>query len=136
MAVGLGGNARILAAIAALRLTFGAMNAYYAGAARLGAALGRDGALPTWLARGSQAGQVPRRSLAVNALMSFACLGIVVATGFGAKPLVLLTTGSFVCAFGIAAALRLLPKLSASRSGCPFSGAWVLGWFADVGVGG
>jgi amino acid efflux transporter len=112
MAVGLGGNARILAAIAALLLTFGAMNAYYAGAAKLGSALGRDGALPAWLSRGSQAGEVPRRSLGINALLSFLALGIVVVTGVGAKPLVLLTTGSFVTVYavGLAAALRLLPR--------------------------
>ena len=54
-----------LAAAAALLLTFGTMNAYYAGAAKLGAALGRDGALPAWLAAGASAGEVPRRSLAV-----------------------------------------------------------------------
>jgi amino acid efflux transporter len=41
------------------------MNAYFAGAAKLGAALGRDGALPAWLARGDSAGEAPRRSLAV-----------------------------------------------------------------------
>ncbi|GAA2561124.1 amino acid permease [Winogradskya consettensis] len=136
MAVGLGGNARILAAIAALLLTFGAMNAYYAGAAKLGAALGRDGALPSWLARGSQAGQVPRRSLAVNALMSFVSLGVVVATGFGAKPLVLLTTGSFVTvyAFGIAAALRLLPKRSAGRAAAFAAMAAVLVLLAMTGI--
>lgn len=112
MAVGLGGDARILAAVAALLLTFGAMNAYYAGAAKLGAALGRDGALPAWLSRGSQAGEVPRRSLAVNAGMSFVALAVVVAAGVGAEPLVLLTTGSFVTVYavGAAAALRLLPR--------------------------
>src|SRR5574342_736757 len=59
MATGLGGSARWLAAGAALLLTLGAMNAYYAGSAKLGAALGRDGALPVWLARGSMAGEVP-----------------------------------------------------------------------------
>jgi amino acid efflux transporter len=59
------GDVHLLAAAAAILLTLGAMNAYYAGAAKLGAALGRDGALPGWLARGSSAGEVPRRSLAV-----------------------------------------------------------------------
>ena len=32
----------------------GAMNAYFAGGSRLGAALARDGALPAWLARGGE----------------------------------------------------------------------------------
>ncbi|MEU8279324.1 APC family permease [Microbispora bryophytorum] len=118
MAVGLGGNARWLAAAAAVLLTLGAMNAYYAGAAKLGAALGRDGALPGMLAEGSVAGEVPRRSLAVNSAMSFAALAIVVATGVGSRPLVLLTTGSFVAvyAIGVTAAIKLLPRRSLGRA--------------------
>ncbi|MBX6386484.1 MAG: amino acid permease [Microbispora sp.] len=114
MAVGLGGNARLLAAVAAVLLTVGAMNAYYAGAAKLGAALGRDGALPGALASGSVAGEVPRRSLAVNSALSFAALAIVVVTGVGTRPLVLLTTGCFVTvyAIGVAAAIKLLPRRS------------------------
>ncbi|GAB3895343.1 hypothetical protein GCM10027612_47960 [Microbispora bryophytorum subsp. camponoti] len=118
MAIGLGGNARWLAAAAAVLLTLGAMNAYYAGAAKLGAALGRDGALPGRLAEGSVAGEVPRRSLAVNSAMSFAALVVVVATGVGSRPLVLLTTGSFVAvyAIGVAAAIKLLPRRSLGRA--------------------
>ncbi len=113
-AVALGGDARWLAAAAALLLTFGAMNAYYAGAAKLGAALGRDGALPAWLTRGSVAGEVPRRSLTVNAVLSFLALFAVLAAEVGPRPLVLLTTGSFVTVYavGVAAALRLLPRRS------------------------
>lgn len=123
MATGLGGNARVLAAGAALLLTLGAMNAYYAGAAKLGAALGRDGALPPWLARGSQGGEVPRRSLAVNAAMSMVALLVVVAVGVGTRPLVLLTTGLFtsVYAFGIAAAVRLLPRGSRAWAAAVFA---------------
>ncbi|MFI7638837.1 APC family permease [Nonomuraea sp. NPDC049400] len=118
MARGLGGGARWLAAGAALLLTLGAMNAYYAGAAKLGAALGRDGALPGVLARGSVAGEVPRRSLAVNSALSFAALAVVVAVGVGPEPLVLLTTGSFVAvyAYGVAAAIKLLPRRSKGRA--------------------
>lgn len=112
MARGLGGPARQLAACAALLLTLGVMNVYYAGAAKLGAALGRDGALPARLSRGSGAGEVPRRSLAVISALSFAALAAVTLTDTGTKPLVLLTTGSFttVYAVGVAAALRLLPR--------------------------
>ncbi|GAA3150305.1 amino acid permease [Planomonospora alba] len=112
MAAGLGGNARIPAAAAALLLTFGTMNAYYASAAKLGAALGRDGALPRWLARGSVAGEVPRRSLGAVAALSFLAMGAVAVSGTGPEPLVLLTTGSFVAVYavGTAAALRLLPR--------------------------
>ena len=98
-------------------LTLGAMNAYFAGGAKLGAALARDGALPAWLARGSSAGEVPRRSLAV--VTGLACVSLVVvgAVRRRAGAVVLLTTGSFVLVYvlGTAAAIRLLPKRSWSR---------------------
>ncbi len=115
-AVALGGDVRWLVAGAALLLTFGAMNAYYAGAAKLGAALGRDGALPAWLARGSVAGEVPRRSLAVTATLALLALGATLVTGLDTHSLVLVTTGSFstVYVIGVAAALRLLPRRSAA----------------------
>jgi len=111
LALGLGGRIEVLAALAALLLTLGAMNAYFAGAAKLGAALGRDGALPAWLASGSSAGAVPRRSLAVVSALAGLSLCLTAAAGSGPAPLVLLTTGSFVAvyALGAAAALRLLP---------------------------
>ena len=109
--------ARALAALAAVLLTLGTMNAYYAGAAKLGAALGRDGALPAWLAAGSEAGEVPRRSLAVLSGSAAVSLAAVTLAGVGVRPLVLLTTGCFVLvyALGTAAAIRLLPKGSTAR---------------------
>ena len=110
LALGLGGRTQVLTALAALLLTLGAMNAYFAGAAKLGAALGRDGALPAWFASGSSAGTVPRRSLAVVSGLAGLSLCVAAAAGSGPAPLVLLTTGSFVAvyALGAAAALRLL----------------------------
>jgi amino acid efflux transporter len=117
MARGLGGGARPLAALAAVLLTLGTMNAYYASAAKLGAALGRDGMLPGWFARGSTAGETPRRSLGfISALAMLALLAVTV-TDVGARPVVLLSTGSFVAvyAIGVAAAIRLLPRRSAGR---------------------
>src|SRR3954447_13428512 len=57
MAVGLGDQARVVTSVAAVLLTLGAMNAYYAGGSRLGVALARDGALPQWLAKGGEAGR-------------------------------------------------------------------------------
>jgi amino acid efflux transporter len=117
LAVGLGGPARIVTAAVAVLLTLGAMNAYFAGAARLGAALGRDGALPAWFARGSSAGEIPRRSLATVAALSGLALAIVAATGLSARAPVQLTTGSFVLVYVLstAAAVRLLPRRSWSR---------------------
>lgn len=112
MARGLGGGARVLAAVAAVLLTAGTMNAYYAGAANLGAALGRDGALPGGLAAGSAPGRTPRRSLAVVSGLGFVSLLTTTLAGVGTQPLVLLTTGSFVAVYavGVGAAVRLLPR--------------------------
>jgi amino acid efflux transporter len=117
MAHGMGGGARHLAAGAALLLSFGTMNAYFAGAAKLGAALARDGALPAALGGGSVAGEVPRRSLLLLTVLAGLSLGAVTVLDVGPVPLVMLTTGSFaaVYAVGVAAAFRLLPRGSAGR---------------------
>jgi amino acid efflux transporter len=115
LAIGIGGPAKGIGAILAVLLTLGVMNTYFAGAAKLGAALGRDGALPAWLAHGSQAGEIPRRSLLVTSVLAVGCFVVVAVTGVGAGPLVLLTTGAFVAvyALGAAAAIKLLPRRSA-----------------------
>jgi amino acid efflux transporter len=136
MAVGLGGSARVPAAIAALLLTFGTMNAYYAGTAKLGAALGRDGALPGWLSEGSVAGQVPRRSLALVAGLSLIGLSLVVGSGIGTRLLVLFTTGLFVTVYavGMAAAVRLLPAGSLVRAVAMVALAAVLALAMMTGV--
>ena len=112
LAIGVGGPVRKITAIIALLLTLGTMNAYFAGAAKLGAALGRDGALPAWLARGSSVGEVPRRSLAVVATLGGAGLAVMAVTGTAPRVMVLLTTGCFVLVYliGTASALRLLPR--------------------------
>jgi len=114
LALSLGGPAKIVAALVALLLTFGVMNTYHAGAAKLGAALGRDAALPAWLAQGSEAGTIPRRSLGLTLALGLTGLAIVAVTGVGTGPLVLATTGSFVAVYavGVAAAVRLLPHRS------------------------
>ncbi|WP_203905581.1 APC family permease [Virgisporangium aliadipatigenens] len=112
LAVGLGGGAQVITTVAALLLTLGAMNAYFAGISRLGAALGRDGALPAWFARGSAAGEVPRRSLAVVAGLSLAALAAVASVGAGPRLSVQITTGSFILIYvlGTASAVKLLPR--------------------------
>ncbi|MQY34496.1 hypothetical protein SRB17_24650 [Streptomyces sp. RB17] len=97
-APGIGGTVHVPAAAAAVLLTLGTMNAYFAGAARLGAALGRDGALPARIDRGGSVGEVPRRSLAV-------------VTGPSGLALAAIALGD-----GTAAALRLLPRGSPPHS--------------------
>src|SRR4051794_38714204 len=68
LVLGFGDAARPVTTVVAVLLSVGAMNAYFAGGARLGAALARDGSLPRWLAHGSTAGEGPRRSLAGGTL--------------------------------------------------------------------
>jgi amino acid efflux transporter len=114
MAVAVGESARIITAVVAVMLTLGAMNAYYAGGSRLGAALARDGALPRWLAKGSGAGEVPRRSVVAITVMASLSLAVAAALGLGLPPLMLLATGCFTLVYvlGTGAALRLLDRWS------------------------
>jgi amino acid efflux transporter len=112
LAAGIGGQVRAVTAVVAVLLTFGAMNAYFAGGSRLGAALARDGALPIGLARGSGTGQVPRRALALVAAQSLGWLVVGEVLHLGLTPLMLLATGCFTLVYvlGTAAAVRLLPR--------------------------
>lgn len=112
LAAGVGGSVRVVTALVAVLLTVGAMNAYYAGGSRLGAALARDGALPVALARGSGPGEVPRRSLALVAGQSMAWLVAAEVLHLGLTPLMLMATGCFTLVYvlGTGAAVRLLPR--------------------------
>ncbi|WP_211369917.1 APC family permease [Nonomuraea turkmeniaca] len=105
--IGLGGAARPVTGVVAVLLTFGAVNTYIAGAARLGAALARDGALPGWFAVGGEPGRVPYRSLGLLAVL---CLPVLV----WAVDLDLLMRATSAClaavtAAGVVAAVRMLP---------------------------
>ena len=122
LAIALGDQARVVTAVVAVLLTLGAMNAYFAGASRLGAALAREGALPGWLAPGAGVGEVPRRSVVVIAAASTLSLLVTSVLDLGLTPLMLLATGCFTVVYllGTASALRLLPR---------WSGAW---WTAAV----
>ncbi|GAB3433128.1 APC family permease [Flindersiella endophytica] len=135
LAVGLGDPARALTAVVALVLTLGTMNAYFAGAAKLGAALGRDRALPAWFAHGSAAGQVPRRSLFVIAGLAFGSLVVTTVVRLDLTKLVLLTTGSFVLVYVLstAAAIRLLPAGGWARRAAAVAFVSVLSLFATTG---
>lgn len=119
LALGFGEPARGATTVVAVLLSLGAMNAYFAGSARLGAALGRDGSLPAWFARGSTAGEVPRRSLVVVTGGALATLVGVAVSGVAVERTMLLVTGAFslVYVVGTAAAIRLLPRGSWVRRG-------------------
>jgi amino acid efflux transporter len=118
LAIGVGGPVRAVTAVVAVLLTVGAMNAYFAGASRLGAALSRDGALPAYLGGGAGAGEVPRRSLALVTVLSSLALALSAVLDLGLTPLMLLTTGCFTLVYvlGTAAAVRLLPTGWARRA--------------------
>jgi len=101
LAAGVGGPVRQITAVVAVLLTIGAVNAYLAGASRLGVALARDGALP------ARAVGTPRKSLAfvtAGGLLS-------VLLPFDFHTMMLLVTGCFTLVYvlGTAAAVRLLP---------------------------
>jgi len=119
LARGIGGSVPVgtIAAVVAVVVTLGTMNAYVASAARLGAALGRDGALPGWLARGGHAGEVPRRSLTTVAALTGVVFAGLLVTGADAHVLVLATTSCLaaIYAVGCAAGVRLLPRGSLGR---------------------
>ena len=51
LGISFGAPGRVVTTVVAVLLTVGAINAYFAGGAKLGAALGRDGSLPAWFAR-------------------------------------------------------------------------------------
>lgn len=143
---GLGGEVRAVTAVLAVLLTVGAMNAYYAGASRLGAALARDGALPAYLAQGSGQGEVPRRSLTLIAVQALVWLVGSEVLHLGLSALMLLATGCFTLVYvlGTAAAVRLLPTRSGvwwtalaaftSVLGLLALGGWHVAWALAVAV--
>jgi amino acid efflux transporter len=112
LGVAFGAPGRVVTTVVAVLLTVGAMNAYFAGGAKLGAALGRDGSLPGWFAQGGRAGEVPRRALAVTTGMSLVSLVATAVLHLDLTASVLLATGAFTVVYvvGTAAAVRLLPR--------------------------
>lgn len=117
LAIGLGGEVRVVTAVVAVLLTIGAMSAYFAGGSKLGAALGRDGGLPAWIGHGSAVGQIPRRSLLITGALAATAQLAATIFRLDVTDLVLFTTGAFtlVYVFGTAAAVRLLPRRTLGR---------------------
>jgi amino acid efflux transporter len=138
-----GDAASAVTATLAAVLTFGALNSYLAGTSRLGAALGRDGALPAWLAKGNAAGENPRRSLAVIAACATAVTLVAGAVGAGLKDVILATSAMLlaVTVAGLAAGVKLLPAGRPTWWGAIFAalamGGVLLfsGWFLALPLG-
>jgi amino acid efflux transporter len=135
LVLGLGEAARPVITVVAVLLSLGALNAYFAGGARLGAALARDGSLPAWLAHGSTAGEVPRRSLSVIAAGAMTSLLVITLGELSLNAPLLMTTGAFtlVYAVGTASALRLLPRGTWARRGAGVGLVATLGLLALTG---
>ncbi|GAA3645528.1 amino acid permease [Nonomuraea antimicrobica] len=109
---GIGPAARPVTGVAAVLLTFGAVNTYLAGAARLGAALARDNALPGWFAKGGGPGGTPYRSLGLVLALSVPVLvWPVLVRGVDLDLLMRATSACLaaVTSAGVVAAVRLLP---------------------------
>ncbi len=110
VAVTLPGFGPIAVAVIATVVVIGVLNAYIPAFANLGAALGRDGQLPRWFARGAEAGAVPRRALGLVAVQMLIYTGVFFAFHLDLESFILIHTSSMVAvyALGMAAAVRLL----------------------------
>lgn len=111
LAEGTGISARTVTAVIAVVVSLGVLNAFIASLSKLGSALGRDGALPGWLASGSEAGEVPRRSLLVVTIGTALSFVIAMLSGFHIEPLLLAENACLIGIYAIAmaAGTRLLP---------------------------
>jgi amino acid efflux transporter len=112
-----------LASVAAVAtvVSLGVLNTYLGAFAKLGASLGRDGDLPRWFAAGAETGGIPRRSLAVVAVLALVYLAALIGEGLDLTPFILIHTSCMISvyALGMLAAVRLLER-------------WSLGWWLAV----
>lgn len=104
----------IIAAIA-LVVCLGVLNTYAGAFAKLGSALGRDGDLPRYFAKGSQAGGVPRRALVLSLSVQAVYFAGAVLTNFDLTTFILINTSCMAVVYllGMIAAARLLERYSA-----------------------
>ena len=109
ISVGFGRIGRDATAVLAVALTMGTMNVYLGGSAKLAAALAEEGALPLWLA-GDAHRSVPRRPLAVIAVVCIVLLGGLVAGISSTEDLVRATSACFIAVYvlAIGSAIRIL----------------------------
>ncbi len=109
IAVGFGRAGRDATAVLAVALTMGTMNVYIGGTAKLAASLAHEGALPRWIGGGAPR-SVPRRPLALIALLGAALLIALIAGFSGTDDLVRATSACFVAVYVLAlgSAVRIL----------------------------
>ncbi|MEQ1736149.1 MAG: amino acid permease-associated protein, partial [Rhodoglobus sp.] len=124
VAVTVPGVGPIAVAVIAAVVAVGVLNAYIPAFGNLAASLGRDGHLPVWFAKGAEPGGVPRRALALVAVVELGYFALFTWRGFELTPFILIHTSCMVAVYavGMVAAVRLLSR---------FSVGW---WMAVVSV--
>jgi amino acid efflux transporter len=115
------GIGSVLVAIVAAIVTVGVVNAYLPAFGKLGAALGRDGDLPRFLAKGAADGEVPRRALALTGVLITVYFGLMLMNDLDLTGFILIHTSNMVAIYaaGMVAATMLLRR-------------WSLGWWLAV----
>ena len=110
-----------LVAIVTAIVCLGVMNAYLPAFAKLGAALGRDGDLPRYFAKGAAAGEVPRRALMLTAVLVAVYFVLMLLNGMNLSAFILIHTSNMVAIYaaGMLAATLLLRR-------------WSFGWWLAV----
>ena len=114
VAITLPGWGPLIVGMIAAIVVVGVLNAYLPAFANLGASLGRDGHLPRWMAKGAEAGQVPRRALAVFAVQMAIYIGVFFVFRLDLESFILIHTSSMVAIYaaGMVAAVRLLERFT------------------------
>ena len=110
-----------LVAVVTAIVCLGVMNAYLPAFAKLGAALGRDGDLPRYFAKGAGSGEIPRRALMLTAAMVAVYFVLMLANGMNLSAFILIHTSNMVAIYaaGMLAATLLLKR-------------WSFGWWLAV----
>ncbi|HEU4757354.1 MAG TPA: amino acid permease [Agromyces sp.] len=115
------GIGSVLVAIVAAIVTVGVVNAYLPAFGKLGAALGRDGDLPRFLAKGAADGEIPRRALALTGVLITVYFALMLLNGLDLTGFILIHTSNMVAIYaaGMLAATLLLRR-------------WSVGWWLAV----
>ncbi|MGR0219870.1 APC family permease [Agromyces sp. ZXT2-6] len=121
VAVTVPGIGPVLVAIVAAIVTVGVLNAYLPAFGKLGAALGRDGDLPRFFAKGAEDGAVPRRALVLTGALMAVYFGFALVLELDLAPFILIHTSNMVAIYaaGMLAATLLLRR-------------WSFGWWLAV----
>ncbi|MFE5672791.1 APC family permease [Agromyces sp. NPDC056523] len=115
------GIGSVLVAIVAAIVTVGVVNAYLPAFGKLGAALGRDGDLPGFFAKGAADGEIPRRALALTGVLIVVYFGLMLLNDLDLTGFILIHTSNMVAIYaaGMIAATLLLRR-------------WSVGWWLAV----